>query len=157
MALLRRFVIGMSYGVTVVLSALYEDTLPFIGSGIYIVKSLAAVLFFVSIALSTKIHQLLPERHEKPSDFPKLHTEGPYAHCRHPLYLLLILLQFSIPLYYYSMEGTVIALLTLPAWYMLARAEEKDLLKYYGEAYRKYMHRVPMFIPLKKHWRTNKH
>jgi len=156
MALLRRFVIAMNYGVTAVFSALRQNTLPFIGSGTYVVKFSAAVLFLASIALAAAIHHWFPERHEKPRDFPRLYTEGPYAYCRHPFYLLLILLQFSIPLYICSMEGVVTAFLTLPAWYMLARAEETDLLKCYGEAYRKHMEHVPMFILLRKP-RLNEH
>ncbi len=33
------------------------------------------------------------------------------------------------------------------AYYKLAKREEKDMEKEFGEGYRRYMGRVPMFIP----------
>jgi protein-S-isoprenylcysteine O-methyltransferase Ste14 len=81
---------------------------------------------------------------------PKLYNQGAYAHCRHPLYLSLVILQFLIPLYMWSWEGLSIWLVTLLLWYALARVEEKELLRYWGRSYKEYMDQVPMFIPLRR-------
>jgi protein-S-isoprenylcysteine O-methyltransferase Ste14 len=150
MAALRRLVLTFCYLVTSVLSLLHENTLLFIYSGIYVVKLLALVLILVFFTSAAAIHRSFPKTHEKAGDFSKVRTTGLYAHCRHPLYLTLILLQFSISLYFYSIEGIVVVLLTLPVWYALARQEEKDLLKHYGKTYREYMKRVRMYIPLRR-------
>jgi protein-S-isoprenylcysteine O-methyltransferase Ste14 len=151
MAALRRVVMLVSYGATIVLSALYQETLPFIGSlGTLLVRLSTALLIFLCLAMAATIHQSFPKEHEKASQFPKLYTQGAYAHCRHPLYLSLIILQFLIPLYMWSLEGLSIWLVTLVLWYALARVEEKELLRYWGRSYKEYMSRVRMFIPLRR-------
>jgi protein-S-isoprenylcysteine O-methyltransferase Ste14 len=150
MAALRRIIIPTSYFVTFVLSSLRENTLLSIYSGIYLVKLLSLVAILILLLSAVAIHRSFPRTHEKASDFPSLRTTGVYGHCRHPLYLTLILLQFSISLYFYSIEGMVVTLLTLPAWYALARNEEKDLLQHYGKTYREYMRRVRMYLPVRK-------
>jgi protein-S-isoprenylcysteine O-methyltransferase Ste14 len=150
MAALRRIVIPTCYFVTFLLSSLREGTLLSIYSGEYVVRLLAIVVILVLLFLALAIHRSFPKTHEKASDFPALRTTGVYGRCRHPLYLTLILLQFSISLYFYSTEGIVVALLTLPAWYILARNEEKDLLQHYGKAYKEYMKLVRMYVPLRR-------
>jgi protein-S-isoprenylcysteine O-methyltransferase Ste14 len=150
MATLRRLVISTCYFVTYVLSSLRENTLMFIYSGVYLVKLLALVLILNLFLSAVAIHRSFPKTHEKASDFPALRTAGIYGYCRHPLYLVLILLQFSITLYFYSIEGMIVVLLTLPAWYALARNEEKDLLQHYGKTYREYMKHVRMYLPLRR-------
>jgi protein-S-isoprenylcysteine O-methyltransferase Ste14 len=151
MAALRRAVMLATYGATIVFSALYQDTLPFIGSlGTLLVRLSTALLIFPCLAMAATIHQSFPKEHEKASQFPELYTRGAYAHCRHPLYLSLLILQSLIPLYMWSLEGLLIWLLTLMLWYALARVEEKELLRYWGRSYKEYMNRVPMFIPLRR-------
>ncbi len=150
MAALRRLVLTTCYLVTIAFSLLRENTLLFIYSGIYLVKLSALVLILIFFTSATAIHRSFPKKREKAGDFLKLRTTGLYAHCRHPLYLTLILLQFSISLYFYSIEGIVVVLFTLPTWYALARQEEKDLLKHYGNTYREYMKRVRMYVPLRR-------
>jgi protein-S-isoprenylcysteine O-methyltransferase Ste14 len=150
MAALRRIIIPTSYIVTYVVSLLRENTLSSIYSGIFLVKLLALVAILILLLSAVAIHRSFPKTHEKASDFPALRTTGAYGHCRHPLYLTLILLQFSISLYFYSIEGIAVTLLTLPAWYALARNEEKDLLQHYGKTYREYMKRVRMYLPVRR-------
>ena len=151
MAALRRVIMFVNYGATIVLSALYQETLPFIGSlGTLLVQLSTALLILLCLAMAAAIHRSFPKEHEKASQFPKLYTKGTYSHCRHPLYLTLIILQFLLPIYMWSLEGLLIWLLTLPLWYALARIEEKELLEYWGRSYIEYMTRVPMFIPLRR-------
>jgi len=83
-------------------------------------------MFFTFTALAYSIHVSYPERHDRPEDFPQLLTEGPYSACRHPFYLLLILIQFSIALYFFSLQAAAIAAVFLPMWYALMRIEEKE-------------------------------
>jgi len=40
------------------------------------------------------------------------------------------------------------------AYYMLARKEERQVLAEFGETYRAYQQRVPMFIPRREQWRA---
>jgi len=141
----------VSYGASIVFSALYEGTLPFIGSlGTLLIRLSSALLVFLCLAMAATIHRSFPKEHENASQFPKLFTKGAYAHCRHPLYLFLIILQLLIPIYMWSFEGLLISFLTLSLWYALARVEEKELLRYWGRSYEEYMNRVPMFIPLRR-------
>ncbi len=108
---------------------------------------LGALTLFTSASLAAAIHRSYPKRHDEPSDIGQLYTEGPYALCRHPFYLLLILVQFSIPAYTLSLWGAIVCLAMLPLWMLLVRLEEKELIAYWGDRYREYMRRTPQLIP----------
>ena len=110
-------------------------------------SALGLILFIASTVLAYKVHSMYPERHDKPEDFPELLTNGPYAYCRHPFYLALILNKASIPLYFCSLPGLLVFALTLPAWLHLIRIEERELVEYWGEKYIEYMQEVPALIP----------
>lgn len=77
----------------------------------------------------------------------KLVTSGIYARVRHPQYLGFLLLTLGM-----LFEWTTI--FTLALWpflallyYRLARTEEKEAEEEFGEEFREYKRRVPMFIP----------
>jgi protein-S-isoprenylcysteine O-methyltransferase Ste14 len=142
---------GVSYGATIVLSILFQETLPIIGSlGDLLARLLSGLLILLCLAIAAKIHRSFPKEHARASQFPRLYTDGPYAHCRHPLYLSLIILQFLIAIYMWSLEGLLVWLLTLSLWYVLIRAEEKELVSHWGSLYREYMTQVPRLIPLRR-------
>jgi methanethiol S-methyltransferase len=72
---------------------------------------------------------------------------GPYAYVRHPQYVgfVLVLLGFLVQ------WPTVLTLAMFPVlvfmYVKLARAEERETLVAFGDAYRKYMADVPAFVP----------
>ena len=76
-----------------------------------------------------------------------LATTGIYARIRHPQYVGFVLIMFGFLLQW----PTLITLVMFPilvfmyAW--LARREEADMLREFGDAYRQYAARTPRFIP----------
>ncbi len=76
---------------------------------------------------------------------PPIMARGPYRLVRHPLYFFFILMLWSCP------ELTADRLLfnlLWTAWIVIgAFFEERDLVAEFGDSYRQYQRRVPMFIP----------
>jgi protein-S-isoprenylcysteine O-methyltransferase Ste14 len=78
----------------------------------------------------------------------KLMTDGVYARVRHPQYTGLFLIIFGEGIVHWP---TIVSVAAFPiivfAYTMLARKEEKQMLIKFGDKYREYQRRVPMFIP----------
>lgn len=74
---------------------------------------------------------------------------GPYRWVRHPLYTCVLLLLWCFP----DLSGDRLLLNVIwTAWVVLGAAlEERDLVRQFGEPYRKYQREVPMLIP----WRVS--
>lgn len=74
-------------------------------------------------------------------------TGGPYAHVRHPQYVGFILVMFGFLLQW----PTLLTLLMFPVlvvmYVRLARAEEREALATFGEAYGRYMATTPGWLP----------
>jgi len=102
----------------------------------------------LSAVAMARIHSMYPPRHDEPSDFPELLTEGPYAICRHPLYACTLANLFSIAIAFDSSWGLATCVALLPLWIALIRLEERELVEYWGERYREYASRVPALIPI---------
>ena len=77
----------------------------------------------------------------------ELVTTGLYSRVRHPQYSGLFLVTIGLLVQW----PTIITALMWPvlafAYYRLAKREEAEMEKEFGEAYRKYREKVPMFIP----------
>jgi protein-S-isoprenylcysteine O-methyltransferase Ste14 len=82
-----------------------------------------------------------------------LATDGPYAYLRHPQYagFILVMLGFLVQ------WPTVLTLAMFPIlvwmYVRLARAEEREVLAKFGDAYRRYAERVPAFFPRRAQFR----
>jgi protein-S-isoprenylcysteine O-methyltransferase Ste14 len=78
----------------------------------------------------------------------KLMTDGVYARVRHPQYTGLFLIVFGEGVVHWP---TIVSLAAFPvivvAYTLLARKEERQMLDKFGDEYREYQRRVPMFIP----------
>jgi protein-S-isoprenylcysteine O-methyltransferase Ste14 len=74
-------------------------------------------------------------------------TSGVYASLRHPHYLALMLVCLSIALGFKSLVALLIAVVTVIVGYWFTLEEEKELIRQFGDGYREYKARVPMFIP----------
>ena len=76
-----------------------------------------------------------------------LATSGVYSHVRHPQYIGFILVMFGFLLQW----PTILTLAMFPVlttmYVKLARAEERDAIAEFGDAYTRYMADVPGFIP----------
>lgn len=76
---------------------------------------------------------------------------GPYAHCRHPIYLLTILWLWSGPV----MNATKLEFTVLLTVYVLIGTffEDRDTARSLGAAYQTYRKHVPLLIPRLTPWR----
>lgn len=74
-------------------------------------------------------------------------TEGPYAYVRHPQYVGLFIVMTGMLIQW----PTIITALMFPVlifvYYRLSKREEGEMLLLFGDAYRRYMGKTPMFIP----------
>ena len=78
----------------------------------------------------------------------RLVTDGVYARMRHPQYTGLFLIVFGEGIVHWP---TIVSVAAFPiivlAYTLLARREEREMVARFGETYREYQRRVPMFIP----------
>lgn len=77
----------------------------------------------------------------------ELVTGGPYAYVRHPQYAGLFIVMTGMLIQW----PTIITALMFPVlvfvYYRLSKKEENEMFKLFGEEYRKYTQKTPMFIP----------
>jgi len=142
----RKIFVLFSYTAVIVssLSSVGKFTMPAL-------SLLGVIIFIISMTVASKIHSMFPKgKHNKPDDFEKLLTDGPYSYCRHPFYLSLIINQLSISLVLMSWLGSIVCLLLFPGWYALIKLEEKELIEYWGNRYLEYMDNVPTILPFIK-------
>ena len=83
----------------------------------------------------------------------RLVREGPYARCRHPLYLCSVIGALGIGLTSLSLTLTIALPLVVAAIVaMAARSEDAALLAAHGDAWREYRESVPAFWPGRARW-----
>jgi len=78
----------------------------------------------------------------------RLATTGLYARMRHPQYVGFVLIMFGFLLQW----PTILTVLMFPVLVVmygyLAKVEEKDMIKQFGDEYHRYASAVPAFLPL---------
>lgn len=78
----------------------------------------------------------------------KLMTDGVYARLRHPQYTGLFLIVLGEGVVHWP---TIVSVAAFPiivlSYTLLARKEERQMLAKFGDEYREYQRRVPMFMP----------
>jgi len=77
----------------------------------------------------------------------KLVTEGIYSYSRHPQYLGFILMTLGLLIHWTTIPLLIMWPMLVVQYYRLARREERDMEREFGESYSEYKKRVPMFIP----------
>jgi protein-S-isoprenylcysteine O-methyltransferase Ste14 len=83
----------------------------------------------------------------------RLATQGPYACVRHPQYTGFFLVMFGEGVVHWP---TVFSLAAFPivvaAYVLLARKEEREMVRRFGDDYVQYQERVPMLLPHRREW-----
>jgi protein-S-isoprenylcysteine O-methyltransferase Ste14 len=83
----------------------------------------------------------------------KLVTEGIYSYMRHPQYTGFILMTFGLLIHWATLPLLIMWPLLVRQYYRLAKMEEEEMFVKYGNRYREYKKKVPMFLPFQ---RTNR-
>lgn len=110
----------------------------------FVAMFLGYTLVFAGASLVTdgwrRVHRARRER--------RLATDGAYARVRHPQYTGLFLIAFGEGIVHWPTIVSVVAFpVIVVAYTLLARKEERQMLEEFGDEYRVYQGRVPMFIP----------
>jgi protein-S-isoprenylcysteine O-methyltransferase Ste14 len=74
-------------------------------------------------------------------------TEGVFNIVRHPMYFGSTLLFFSFVILSNSVLAFLVWIVICMFYYYISRFEEKLLINKYGDKYKEYQKKVPMFIP----------
>ncbi len=77
----------------------------------------------------------------------RLVTDGIYGYIRHPQYTGIFLAIFGQLIHWPTIPTLVLFPAIFVAYYTLARKEEKIMIERFGDEYRDYVKRVPMFVP----------
>jgi protein-S-isoprenylcysteine O-methyltransferase Ste14 len=77
----------------------------------------------------------------------QLATSGPYSYVRHPQYVGFVLVMFGFLLQWPTILTVAMFPVLLWMYVRLARAEERDAVATFGDAYARYAAQVPAFIP----------
>lgn len=84
----------------------------------------------------------------------RLATDGVYGRVRHPQYTGIFLALFGEGVVHWP---TIFSVSLFPvivlSYVLLARKEERQMVERYGDQYRAYQERVPMFFPRRSDWR----
>ncbi len=73
--------------------------------------------------------------------------EGVFGVVRHPIYLSEIILYLGFLLISVSLAATIVWIFAICFLHYISRHEEKLLIDQFGEEYRQYMQKVPMWVP----------
>mgnify|MGYP003624220474 CR=1 FL=1 len=131
-------------------ASLWSSLLGMGEMGMFISMIFGYLLLFLGIGIFFQgWRQLHKARQEN-----RLVTDGLYSLVRHPQYTGLFIGIFGEGVVHWP---TLFSVGLFPvivfAYVMLARSEEKKVLEEFGEEYRAYQQRVPMFIPRKRQWK----
>ncbi|WP_192248472.1 methyltransferase family protein [Mesorhizobium silamurunense] len=79
--------------------------------------------------------------------YRSLATSGPYSYVRHPQYVGFILVMLGFLVQWPTLLTLVMFPVLVVMYVRLARAEEREAVAEFGDAYRAYMKNVPGFLP----------
>jgi protein-S-isoprenylcysteine O-methyltransferase Ste14 len=77
----------------------------------------------------------------------QLATTGAYGRVRHPQYVGFVLIMTGFLLQWPTLVTLAMYPVLVVMYALLGKQEEKEMLAQFGDAYRRYMHAVPPFIP----------
>jgi len=118
--------------------------------GMMIAMILGYTLLFIGIGLFIQGWRQLYQARQK----NQLITTGLYRFVRHPQYTGLFLGLFGEGIVHWpTLFSVAIFPIIVVAYFLLARSEERKVLEQFGDEYRAYQARVPMFIPRIAQWK----
>ncbi|MFQ5585348.1 MAG: methyltransferase family protein [Thermodesulfobacteriota bacterium] len=119
------------------------------GAGMAMVEMFIGYAFvFAGISLIAKgWGEIYRVRKEK-----KLVTEGLYRYMRHPQYTGIYLTILGQLIHWPTIPTLLLSPVIVWAYRHLARTEEKVMIERFGDEYRAYVGRVPMFFPKPRQW-----
>lgn len=77
----------------------------------------------------------------------ELVTDGPYAYVRHPQYSGLFVIMIGMLIQWPTIITALMFPVLLFVYYRLSKREESEMIKLFGEEYKRYIETTPMFIP----------
>lgn len=146
---LSMYFIAWVFGVSLPRGLLWGHTLQqHIGYwGMYIGSFLNLVGGLLIIIGWRTIYRMYWSKEEGSGD---LVTDGVYAYIRHPQYTGFILMTLGLLIHWATLPLLIMWPLLVIQYYRLARKEEEELEDEFGDEYKEYKERVPMFIPFIK-------
>ncbi|MEO7207770.1 MAG: isoprenylcysteine carboxylmethyltransferase family protein [Steroidobacteraceae bacterium] len=129
---------------------LWSTLLGMGATGMMISMLIGYALLFVGIGLFIQGWRELYRAHQQ----NRLATEGLYGLVRHPQYTGLFVGLFGEGIVHWPTIFSVILFPLIAITYaLLAYREERHMVEQFGEQYRIYKERVPMFLPGRHQWR----
>ncbi|HDZ62190.1 MAG TPA: isoprenylcysteine carboxylmethyltransferase family protein [Nitrospirae bacterium] len=114
------------------------------GDGMAMVEMIVGYAFvFLGISLIVRGWKQVYEAQKT----DRLVTEGIYSYVRHPQYTGIYLAIFGQLIHWPTIPTLVLFPVIVVAYYALARKEEKVMINRFGDEYRTYAEKVPMFFP----------
>ncbi len=114
------------------------------GAGMAMVEMIIGYFFvFAGISLIVRGWRLIYAARKE----EKLVTGGIYQYIRHPQYTGIYLAIFGQLIHWPTIPTLVLFPVIIWAYYRLSRREEKVMIETFGDEYKTYMERTPMFFP----------
>jgi len=144
---LSMYIVTWAIGVNLPEGFLWQHTLQqFIGYwGMYIGIALNIVGALLVIEGWQRIHRNYWSKAEGKGTIV---TEGIYSHLRHPQYTGFIFITLGLLVHWATIPLLIMWPVLVILYYRLARKEERDMEKEFGEKYVEYKKRTHMFLPL---------
>jgi protein-S-isoprenylcysteine O-methyltransferase Ste14 len=138
--------LGIFFSIIVLGSMIWEggDILPlvYIGFALYV----PAAAFVISSFISLK-HKGKPESGWEPTTV--LIDSGVFRIVRHPLYLGSAIFTLGLILIFQSIPSAILGLIAILCFWMASKKEDAFNIEKFGDAYKKYMKKVPMWNAFK--------
>lgn len=113
-------------------------------AGMYINIALAIVAIII---IANGWYNIYHKYWKKENGSGKVVKTGVYKYIRHPQYTGFMLLTLGMLIEWATIPMLIAWPFTILLYYRLAKKEEKDMIKEFGEEYRMYMEKTKRFIP----------
>ncbi len=143
---LSMYIVSWVFGITLPVGIFWGHTLQqYIGYwGMYMGLALNLVGAYLVIQGWKGVHERYWSKDEGTGT---LITDGVYTYIRHPQYTGFLLITLGLLVHWATLPLLVMWPILLFQYYRLARKEEREMVKEFGDKCKEYRKRVPRFIP----------